>query len=67
MCDMSIAFLLRLRHALGSSLARTGALSYNSYADKVTDKYTLVSLQDYANQIIGRLPASIISRQVAAA
>ena len=57
LCYFSVTFLLRLRHALGNSLKRIGALSYNSYADKVTGKYPLVSLQDYVNQIIGRLPA----------
>ena len=33
---LPVTFLLRLRHALGNSSRRIGALSYNSYADKVT-------------------------------
>ena len=49
---LSVTFLLRLRHALGNSLTRIGALSYNSYADKVTDTYTLVSLQDYVSSLM---------------
>ena len=33
---LAAIFLLRLRHALGNSSRRIGALSYNSYAGKTT-------------------------------
>ena len=33
---LPVTFLLRLRHALGNSSRRIGALSYNSYAGKTT-------------------------------